>query len=458
MRKLLSLFLAIMLCFSVTACGEKEPSDKTLLKIGVFAAGFGREWIDEIAEEYMKENPNVVVKVSANTGMEASAQGALESGSTKSLMDIYSCTSSGNFYTNIREDRLLVLDDVYQTEIDGETLETKADPNAIVNCKVDEHYYAVPWNASVTSIAYNDKMFAANGWTVPETMDEFYNLCNKITKESSAYAIGYVGGDGCDGYLKSVFNALSFQYEGAAGTKTFFNFESADVYKMDGRKKAYQAIGNIITGVGVDGENKSKTWVYPSSNNGGNELIQKAFFNGEIAMLVNGSWLMTEMKDYVSLYPNFSCKMMQLPWISADKTSKDGGTTNVNVSELTMLVVPKNCAQPEVAKDFLNFMNSDAMLKVYTKCTGNIRPFTYNDVDLGEMDAWTQSIVDIYKNSLNVYCRSENTKFRLGKIKTIMIENIIPRFAGKTASDVVNIADEIVEYEANYAKAAMNEQ
>lgn len=455
MKKLLSLLLAAGLCFSAGACSKKTDSDKTLLKVGVYAAGFGREWIDKIAEEYMKENPNVVVKVSANTGMEASAQGALESGRTKSLMDIYSCTSSGNFYTNIKEDRLLPLDDVYQAEENGQKLIDRLDPTAAENCNENGHYYAVPWNASVTSIAYNDKMFAANGWSVPETMDEFYALCDKITKESSAYAIGYVGGDGCDGYLKSVFNALAFQYEGQEGTETFFNFESSDVYKMDGRKKAYESIGKIITGVGVDGENNAKSWVYPGSNNGGNELIQKAFFKGEMAMLVNGSWLMTEMKDYVPLYPNFSCKMMSLPWINSEKTSKDGGTTNVNVSELTMLVVPKNCAQPELAKDFLNFMNSDAMLKVYTEYTGNIRPFTYKDVDLGEIDGWTQSVVDVYQNNLNVYGRSKNNFHRLGKIKGIMIEHIIPRFASKTGSDVANIVEEIIEYEASYAKAVI---
>lgn len=450
MKKLVSLFLALALCFSMTACAQK--SDKTLLKVSVFAAGFGRAWLDEIADEYMKKNPDVVVKVAASTGMEATAQGALESGRTKSLSDIYSCVSKGNYYTNINEDRLLPLDDVYDTVVDGETLKEKIDPGVADTVKVNGHYYAIPWNASVTSIAYNDKMFTANGWEVPTTMDEFFALCNKITKESSAYALGYVGGAGCDGYLKSVFSALAFQYEGLAGVEEFYNFESSDVYKMEGRVKSLETIGKMVTGVGVDGNGSSKTWVYPGSNNADNEGIQKKFFQGEIAMLVNGSWLMSEMKDYVPLYPNFSCKMMSLPWISADKTSKDGGTKNVNVSECTLLVVPKNCANPELAKDFINFMNSDAMLKVYTKHTNNIRPFKYDDVDLGTLDGWTQSILDVYKNSNNVFGKSTNLDFRLGRLNSLMIENILPRFAGKSTADVENIVKDIINYEIGYAK------
>lgn len=452
MTKLVSLLLAVVCCFSVGACNNSN-NGKTLLKVSVFAAGFGRAWLDEIAEEYMKQNPDVVVKVAASTGMEATAQGALESGRTKSLSDIYSCVAGGNFLTNVNADRLLPLDDVYETVVDGEKLIDKVDPGVIESLKVNGHFYAIPWNASVTSIAYNDKMFASNGWEVPTTMDEFYALCDRISKESSAYAIGYVGGAGCDGYLKSVFQALAYQYEGQAGVREFFDFQSSDVYKMEGRKKAYEAIGKIITGVGQDANKNSKTWIYPGTNNADNESIQKKFFQGEIAMLVNGSWLMTEMKDYVPLYPNFSCKMMNLPWISADKTSKDGGTTNVNVSECTKLVIPKHCANPELAKDFINFMNSDAMLKVYTKNTNNIRPFKYDDVDLGTLDGWTQSIVDVYNNSINVYGVSSNLDFRLGRIKSIMIENIIPRFAGKATSDIDKIIDEIINYEADYAKA-----
>lgn len=451
MTKLVSLLLAAVCCFSVSACNNPD-SGKTLLKVSVFAAGFGRAWLDEIAAEYMKQNPDVVVKVAASTGMEATAQGALESGRTKSLSDIYSCTNSGNFLTNVNADRLLKLDDIYETVVDGEKLIDKLDKNAVEKMQVNGHYYAIPWNASVTSIAYNDKMFAANGWDVPTTMDEFYTLCNRITKETSSYAIGYVGGAGCDGYLKSVFSAFSFQYDGDEGRKEFYEFESSDVYKMEGRKKAYEAIGKIITGVGTDSNGASKPWVYPGSNNVDNETIQKKFFQGEVAMLVNGSWLMTEMKDYIPLYPNFSCKMMNLPWISADKTSKDGGTTNINVSECTLLVIPKNCANPELAKDFLNFMNSDAMLRVYTKNTNNVRPFKYQDVDMGELDGWTQSILDVYKNSINVYGTSNNLDYRLGRIKSIMIENIIPRFAGKSANDLDSIINDIITFEAEYAK------
>ncbi len=449
MKKLLALFMALALCFSVAAgCAD---SGKTLLKVSVYAAGFGRSWIDEIAKEYMKQNPDVVVKVAATTGMESTAQGALESKNTKGLSDIYSCVDMGNYFANIREDRLLTLNDVYKTEVDGETLEDKIVPESKSLVKQGENYYAVPWNASVTSIIYNDKMFTQNGWAVPTTMDEFFALCDKITKESSAYAIGYVGGAGCDGYLKSIFTALTYQYEGIAGSQEFYNFESAEVYRQEGRAKAYETIGKIITGVGKDASDNNKTWIYPGTNTADNETIQKSFFKGDIAMLINGSWLLSEMKEYLPLYPNFSCKMMELPWIDSNKVSKDGGTSNVNSSECTLLVVPKNCANPDLAKDFINFMNSDAMLKVYTQQTNNVRPFIYDNVDLGELDGWTQSIVDVYKNCKNVYGISDNINFRMGRLKTLMIENIIPYFDGESSNDVASIVEDIIDYEVGYA-------
>lgn len=45
-----------------------------------------------------------------------------------------------------------------------------------------EGIYAVPYMANAAGILYNRDMFEEHGWTIPETLDEFYNLCEEIQK------------------------------------------------------------------------------------------------------------------------------------------------------------------------------------------------------------------------------------------------------------------------------------
>ena len=456
-KKILALTLVALQTCSMAACGD--DGDKTVLKVSVYAAGYGRSWLDEIADAFEAENPNVVVKRAATNGMDATADGALESGRQSALSDVYGITSIANYYKYIENGSIMTLNDVYTASSDGKTLEEKVDPAVIPMMKEKNDYYAVPWNASITSIAYNDKMFAEKGWSIPTTFDEFFALCDKITKETSFYALGYVGGDGCDGYFKRVVPSLAAQYGGVEAYKEFYKFENADVFEQEGRVKAYETIGKIITGKGKDSQGNEKPWAYPGTDTADTSTIVTKFAEGKVAMLFDGSWLVNEMKDVFDLYPNFSCKMMPLPWINSNKTSLDGGTINMNPSMCTMLVVPTNCAHPELAKKFLNFMNTNAMVKVFTEETKNVRPFKYENIDLGSMDGWTQSIVDIYSNSFNTYGISAHPEFRKGNLNDLMIgenNSIVGFFAGKDFANVSSIANAIVQDSKDYASAILN--
>ena len=108
------------------------------------------------------------------------------------------------------------------------------------------------------------------------------------------------------------------------------------------------------------------------------------------------------------------------PWINPDKTNPDGNK-NGNKSDATVLVIPKDAPHKELAIDFLKFMSTKEMLKLYTEKTGgNPRPFTYEGVDLSNLDTWGKSLMDIYLNSTNVYGVSYVDDFRLGNLKDIL--------------------------------------
>ncbi len=43
--------------------------------------------------------------------------------------------------------------------------------------------YAVPYMANAAGVLYNKDIFDENGWTIPETLDEFYKLCEDIQQK-----------------------------------------------------------------------------------------------------------------------------------------------------------------------------------------------------------------------------------------------------------------------------------
>ena len=43
-----------------------------------------------------------------------------------------------------------------------------------------EGVYAVPYMANAAGVLYNKDIFEENGWKIPETLDEFYKLCEDI--------------------------------------------------------------------------------------------------------------------------------------------------------------------------------------------------------------------------------------------------------------------------------------
>ena len=398
---------------------DDDPNDtRTRLRISVYQAGFGIDWLKSIASEYEKENTDVKVVVTGDVGMEGLAQAAIETGGD-GVSDIYSCISYANYYKNANfdanndgeSDRLVCMDDFYDEEIEeGKTLRDIMIPafDKVVN--LDGHYYGVPWDTSVTGIMYNVSMFNTHGWEVPETMEEFYTLCNQIKAKNIA-PLGFSGGI-ADGYLSLLYGGLWAQIGGEEDIEEFFKFESAKVYQQESRLKAYETIGTIFG---------NTNWLLSGAKGMSNIEMQQAFLEGDCAMIICGSWFKTEMSAFLSEYPNFQCAMMPLPYVDATK-AQDPNAKNGNLSQATMLVVPKEAKNPDIAKDFLKFMNTKKMLKMYTdKTNGNMRPFTYEGVDFGQRGVWEESLYNIFKNSYHLYPVSYEEQFRLGNLKELYI-------------------------------------
>ncbi len=397
----------LMLTMLVTGCGPAgmddsgDPGDKIRLRVSVFQAGEGIKWLEDIAAAYEKENPNVKVVIKGDAGMEGIAQNVIGSDNVGAMSDIYSCINDANFYNNINNGRLEPLNDVYQATVgDGKTVEDVVLPSAAVAMKANNTYYAIPWHKQAVGIIYNKGMFEEKGWEVPTTFSEYYELCNTICATTNVAPLGYCGGV-TDGYFQEFLLNLMFQYGGKTAMKEFYAAESAEVYKQEGRVKAYETVGRMIAGEYDDGEGNKKSWVLDGSSGFDHNQINREFIKGNCAMMIGGSWFPIESATFLERYPNFKAEMMPTPWIQDSKTSLDGGTEYANITESTRLVIPKLAANKETAKDFLRFMNTKEMRKLFIEVMeGTPRPTIYSDINLDDcnLSDFGKSVVKIVEN------------------------------------------------------------
>lgn len=409
----------LMLTMLVTGCSpagmeDEGGGDKIRLKISVFQAGEGIAWLESIAAEYEKENPNVKVVFKGDAGMEGQAQNIIGSDNVGAMSDIYSCINDDNFFTNINNGRLEPLNSVFEMSIgDGKIVKDVMLDDVIEANQVNGTYYAMPWHRQALGIIYNKGMFEEKGWKVPTTFKEYYELCDTICATTNIAPFSYCGGV-TDGYMQEFLLNLMFQYGGKSAMKEFYAAESADVYLQEGRVKAYETIGRMIAGEYDDGKGNKESWVLDGSSGFDHLEVQREFIKGNCAMMLGGSWFPIEMKTYLERYPNFKAEMMHTPWINENKTSLDGGTQNANITTPTRFVVPKLAKNKEIAKDFLRFINTKEMRQLFIESlNGTPRPTKYDDINLDEckLDDFGKSVVRIVENDFFYNGVGQNSMF-----------------------------------------------
>lgn len=424
MKKVWSRILALAMCvvtlFGVAGCrsDRDENDDRPIqLKVSFFQAGYGDGWMKALEKMYEDEHPDVNVIVDGDYGMEATAKNAIENQDKIQPSDIYTVNYYPHYLGYIRgkNGKPLIedLSDLYDDEVEnGKTMNDLVEPSAMEYVTVDGKNYGVPFSGAAVGFAYNRKMFALNGWTAPETMEEFYELCAKI-KAKGIHPLTYCGSLG--GYWTSILPLWFCQYQGLEKFKEFYRYENPEVFQMEGRLKAYQEMAKIVSDTNI---------IDPLSKSYDNLLAQQAWIKGEVAMVLTGSWVKTEMKEFLQYYPSFEMGFFPAPFLNADKTDVNGDPANiVNMSNGDRFVIPVNAKNKETAKDFLLFMCEQRSLETFVKETGGTpRPFKMNKTDWSELDAFGQDIMKIWQNALNIFPFSTATISLEGKISDYLAE------------------------------------
>lgn len=412
--------LALLSVITLVSCGgtstteedDTEPAVTDTLAICAYNGGYGTDWLEQLADDFFAETGILVT-----TEVDSTIINKMESQLKTPDYDIY--MSHGLYWQDFaNRDLLANLDDVYSSTLDdGRTfantlVDTGAELSRYYNYEKNEtHYYKVPFTQGVGGLVYNVDMFKQYGWSIPTTYDELVTLCATILKDTNNQVTPFAWSGDRDYYWDYIIYEWWAELAGKEEFQSWMNMSDSNGdyskgytnWDASGRgkyfKEAYSMWYNLVA--------KNPSYSNDSARNTPLATAQSLFFNGKAAMIPYAQWAKKEIEKAQKKEFTFDIAMMKTPTVKKDSTN-----INFMVGFGDSIIVPKKSPNLANAKKFLQFLAKASSRKTFVeKADGPFLGFTYNDVDMSDIEAndtYIKSIHDILDDSVNVSTASNN--------------------------------------------------
>lgn len=381
--RILSLVMSTVMILSLAACGGndgEEADGRRILKWEVLKAGYGSTAYEKVAEAFMEENPDILVKINFNPSIIETTASRLES--STNLADVYSYRDMEAIKRWTASGYIEPLDELYAEQLStGKTISESLTGKAEEVCSYNGSIYAIPEYVSVNGMVYNKTLFDKYGWEIPTTTAELDKLCKQIISDTdnSVAPIVYCGA-AADGYIYFAVENWTFQYEGIANLDTFYTFENAEVFNPNVYKGKMYALQNLSKFFYDEGG-----YTMAGSTGMSHIIAQSKLIQGEAAMMLNGSWFETEMSEVLAQMPDVEIGMFPVPQLSDSQGNvlhSENYTTEddkrvMQASYGAYYFVPTEAQNKEDAMKFMKFLSEPETCALYTRYSNAVRPFEY---------------------------------------------------------------------------------
>ncbi|MDZ4992280.1 carbohydrate ABC transporter substrate-binding protein [Clostridium perfringens] len=321
--------------------------EKKVLEIAVFEGGFGKDYWEACIDAFEAANPDVEVKMEANPKIGDIIRPKLSSENTPDFIYLSSNDPSGIANALVKDKALVDLTDVFDREDPdnpGQKLKDKILPGfldtPLTTPYGDGKVFLAPLYYNVTGMWYNKALLKEKGWEVPKTWDEFFALGEKAKAEGIAL---YTYQGQAPGYNEAIVFPMLASAAGEEAVEKIFNYEEG-AWKDANVKKALDVFQKMA----------DEDMVLNGTVGMSHTQAQVEFLNGKALFLPCGSWLEGEMKDAIP--EGFEFGFMAPP------SFKEGDTPYVTTT-IEQMYIPAKSDQIDLAKDFLAFQYTDAMVQ-----------------------------------------------------------------------------------------------
>lgn len=521
MKRLLAILLGLITCFScVMATGCGDDVNKDALVIEYYKAGYGEEWIINLAAEFQRKTGQEVIALprSGDQGV-SNMSTTFKSGTSETDLFFTKNPAFGELYqgqaviNGVRHDTWYAdISDVFNATIEGENITVKDKMFDAFEAYYrmpaegkyyDNKYYFFPWVTGMLGIVMNVDVWnqVGQGKVLPRTTDEFLELCASVKSQKAPFIFS-LGNE----YFTSYYQVFMNQYEGNEGMDAFYKGYGPDGDRYSQNMIAYAGFERTLeffeellrkeTVVVNGNETKQYVYMHKDSASLNFQQMQGSFLNGEALFSMNGDWLENEMK---TKYPNVNLAMIKTPvlstvidntpsinddatlravidYVDGKTTAAPAGVTQADIDYIAearsveyvtgndlIAYVPVYSNQIPAAKEFLKFMASDEGMRIFRDGTSGCElPFTYTNKQAAtKVTGFRQSINSILDVSTARFVNGKDKIFALGGVNVLLHDNSYGRFAdafsnGKTAAQYFEAEVDAVNSSIDQAKQQAN--
>ncbi|MBP7141022.1 MAG: extracellular solute-binding protein [Opitutaceae bacterium] len=370
----------IFLCFGFLVVGQAGArAAVTGIEIPIFAGGYGTAFYEETAREFEKLRPEVSVRVHGDPRISDKLRVRIIAGSLPDAMLPRDVLIPALVHAGKLRDLTTLLDGP-NWEGDARWRDTFL-PGALDSWKIEGGIYGVPVSYACWAIFYNRGLFRTHGWSVPETWDEFFALCEKIR----AAGIAPVSLTGIYG-----------NYPDSIVRSAYYNLAGPEGWERMGRTEAgAYSDPRYIRAAGVLQRLAEKDLLagWEGATHTG---AQTAFAEGRAAMCVSGSWMLYEMGD--KLPPGLDVGAMNFPTFAdgiADPTTIQASTDNL------FCFVTGDPKREAATLDFLRYLTSRERAHAFVRRIQS--PTAIKGVQPGEFSPRMRGIAELILNARHAF-------------------------------------------------------
>ncbi len=291
------------------------------------------DYIDEIMNDYMAENQGVSL-VQTTTSGSVSVASRVAANDIPDMMNVYANTN----YRVMAEEGIFkdlsgqaFLENISQEYLDTFTLE-------------DGTVWAVPVTTSAFGLYINMDIYQEQGLEVPKTFDELLENCEKLKKAGiTPFIFPYKDG----GALRQLYERIMIGSVDHEFVKICEEVGNGD--------KSFADYPDVVEGF----EAFIKLLDYADTDPLGTDTndVANAFANGEVAMVMNGSW---GCSQYASLNPDLNFEVVVFPTITAEETYVVGAPDIV-------IAISSTTENAEECERFIDYFVSDEVAEAFAE-------------------------------------------------------------------------------------------
>jgi raffinose/stachyose/melibiose transport system substrate-binding protein len=378
MKKMIALFLVMLITVSMTACStQKNVSSDTVKQEGeTNTSDSGQSGDEEVSKEiptltmltftdwyksgwealdaYIEENAETLgfrldIQMIAGGGEgEELLKAKFATGDLPDLLQSY----GAKWLTNVAGvlDQMQVLENVDMSEYDQSMLEQGG-------FIWDGKLYGIPIDStSLVGVFYNKTVFANAGIDkAPATWEEFLEVCDKI-KASGVTPLYYAG---ADTWTLQCFTHFGFNQDVVDSGLSYREFWN----EMNTNQRHYSDAKNFAAAIEKSKEMVELGYVNESYLSDTYDMAQTALAEGTAGMHVNGTWIYDEI---ASKYPEAADQ------IGSFVLPLSGGTNYTCSSMPGAIGMTEACSDTEAGQKALNFLASKEAQQIYASAQPGI--------------------------------------------------------------------------------------